>query len=219
MNTQGTSTRKGFFGPSLGKEHPRNFDTKRLFRTLQAFGKERDERSLHRVPSPGSQVRPFCLQNPKGIPIPPKNFDTKRLIRNAFWNFRTPKKRNCSKVHRNMSKIHFPEGPKIENFQDLAPGAKFSSENENFKWATHQSRVLLWVSLKINQVVLRGVPLRLISLHEKGSGEQRKWSKMAPPSAPPPEALHESKLEVWKFQARLKCVQARWSFSRFGPLF
>ena len=29
-------------------------------------------------------------------------------------------------------------GPKIEKIQDLHPGLRFSSENENFKRATHQ---------------------------------------------------------------------------------
>ena len=53
---------------------------KRLFRNaFSRSEKERDERSLHVVPGPCSQVRPFLLKRDT-----PRNFDMKRLIRNAF---------------------------------------------------------------------------------------------------------------------------------------
>ena len=37
--------------------------------------------------------------------------------------------------------VRAPKGPKIEKFQDLRPGLKFSSEIENFKRATHQTPI------------------------------------------------------------------------------
>ena len=51
------------------KEHPKE----RLFRNAflecsKGSEKERDERSLHGVPGPCSQVRPSYLQSPQGIP-------------------------------------------------------------------------------------------------------------------------------------------------------
>ena len=66
---------------------PRNFEIKRLFRNAfsersKRSEKERDERSLHGVPGPCSQVRPCLLAELKRDT--PRNFDMKRLIRNAF---------------------------------------------------------------------------------------------------------------------------------------
>ena len=60
---------------------------KRLFRNAfsersKRSEKERDERSLHGVPAPCSQIRPFLLAELKRDT--PRNFDMKRLIRNAF---------------------------------------------------------------------------------------------------------------------------------------
>ena len=49
---------------------------------LFVSGTERDERSLHKVPGPCSQVRPFLLAELKNDT--PRNLDMKCLIRNAF---------------------------------------------------------------------------------------------------------------------------------------
>ena len=42
-----------------------------------------------------------------------------------------------SEARKNLS----PKGAKIEQFQDLPPGLKFASKNENLKRATHQGRI------------------------------------------------------------------------------
>ena len=78
---------RSFLPPKQKGDTPRNFEMKRLFRNafserLERSEKERDERRLHRVPGPCSQVRPFSLAQLKRDT--PRNFDMKRLIRNAF---------------------------------------------------------------------------------------------------------------------------------------
>ena len=75
------------FASERTKGSPGNFDMKRLFRNTfsehsKRSEKERDERSLHAVPGPCSQVRPFLLAELKRDT--PRNFNMKRLIRNAF---------------------------------------------------------------------------------------------------------------------------------------
>ena len=72
--------------PKQKRNTLRNFEMKRLFRNATRSEKERDERSLHGVPCPCSQVCPFLLAELKRDT--PRNFDMKRRIRNAF--FRTP---------------------------------------------------------------------------------------------------------------------------------
>ena len=76
-----------FVPPKQKRNTPTNFETKRLFRNAfsersKRSEKERDERSLHGVPGPCSQVRPFLLAELKRDT--PRNFDMKGLIRNAF---------------------------------------------------------------------------------------------------------------------------------------
>ena len=78
---------RSFLPPKQKRDTPRNFEMKRLFRNdfsehSKRSEKERDKRSLHGVPGPCSQIRPFLLAELKRDT--PKNFDMKRLIRNAF---------------------------------------------------------------------------------------------------------------------------------------
>ena len=74
--------------PSEQKRNtPRNFNRNLLFRNASSkrskqSEKQRDERSLQRVPGPCSQVRPSFLAQQKWDT--PRNFDTKRLIWNTF---------------------------------------------------------------------------------------------------------------------------------------
>ena len=68
------SQARSFLPPKQKRNTLRNFEMKRLFRNAfsersKRSEKERDERSLHGVPAPCSQVRPFYLQNSKGIPL------------------------------------------------------------------------------------------------------------------------------------------------------
>ena len=62
-----------------GKEHPKELRDE----TPLPNEKERDERSLHGVPGPCSQVRPLLLAELKRDT--PRNFDMNRLIWNAFY--------------------------------------------------------------------------------------------------------------------------------------
>ena len=78
---------RSFLPPKQKRNTLRNFEMKRLFRNAfsersKRSEKERDKRSLHGVPGPCSQVRPFLLAELKRDT--PRNFDMKRLIRNAF---------------------------------------------------------------------------------------------------------------------------------------
>ena len=65
---------RSFLPPKQKRDTPRNFEMKRLFRNAffersKRSDKERDKRSLLGVAGPCSQVRPFYLQNSKGIPL------------------------------------------------------------------------------------------------------------------------------------------------------
>ena len=74
---------RSFLPPKQKRDTPRNFEMKRLFRTLlERSERERvtEKRSLHEAPGPCSQVRPFVLAELKRD-TPRKNFDMKRLIR------------------------------------------------------------------------------------------------------------------------------------------
>ena len=78
---------RSFLPPKQNRNTLRNFEMKRLFRNAfselsKRSEKEHDERSLHGVPGPCSQARPFLLAELKRDT--PRNFDMKRLIQHAF---------------------------------------------------------------------------------------------------------------------------------------
>ena len=72
------------FASATDKQHPKELRDKTPFPkcSKKCSEKERDERSLHGVPGPCSQVCPFLLAELQRDT--PRNFDMKRLIRNAF---------------------------------------------------------------------------------------------------------------------------------------
>ena len=83
---------RSFLPPKQKRDTPRNFEMKRLFRNAfsqrsKRSEKEREERSLHRVPGPCSQVHPFSLAQLKRDT--PRNFDMNREHTNEGVQQRT----------------------------------------------------------------------------------------------------------------------------------
>ena len=92
------------FASETEKEHSKELRDKMPFRNAfsersKRSEKECDKRSLHGVPGPCSQVRPFLLAELKKDT--PRNFDMQRLIRNVFPNARLEYGPKTSSNHTN----------------------------------------------------------------------------------------------------------------------